>query len=168
VVAERYGIFIAVVVAGLGMLVVLWPRAVPMATGPFFVPRIRHYTSVYGYRVSYPPDWSYNVAKDSVLPPDIIEQVTFHGGGGTVVVRTARRVSTATLIPAAPIPLTLNGVAALWYHDYDPGTGLPLDRVIVRRPDGLFNELRGYGASFEGFAKGFLLASYPQSVKNPP
>lgn len=169
VIAERYGIFMAVTVAGLGLLVVLWPRVVPVTTDSSAVPRIRHYTSsAYGYRVSYPPDWSYDVAKVSTLPSDILEQVTFHSGGGTVMVRTARRVSTTTLIPAAPVPLTLNGVAALWYHDYDPGTGLPLDRIIVRRSDGLFNELRGYGAAFEEFAKGFSLVSKLQPPKDLP
>jgi hypothetical protein len=62
-----------------------------------------------------------------------------------------------TLIPGSFYTDEINGTQVTRYRDYDPDTGLLLERVVVKRSNGLVHELRGYGPLFERVVDSFVL-----------
>lgn len=141
------------------ILIIIYVANEPIPLTTAAVPRTaaqtRLYVSeAYGYKFRYPSNWTYEVK-----PLGEFEEVVLSGNGETIIVRTTNEVSTSTLIPAAPETVTLNGISALRYHDYDSSTGEPQDRIVISRPDGLYHEVSGYGPRFERLAKSFTLSA---------
>lgn len=88
---------------------------------------------------------------------DKLESVVLQNGSHSIVIYTTREVSEETLVPGSSYVTTINGLSATRYRDYDPQTGLLLERVVIESPDGLLHELRGYGPLFERVVNSFSL-----------
>ena len=158
-VSSSAGLVVAVAVSAFFLFEIMSLAKAPIplttATLPPISSRTRLYISkTYGYQLRYPNTWVYEVR-----PVGEFEEVILIGGGDKVVVATTNEVSTSTLIPAAPETLVLNGINAFRYHDYDSLTGQPQDRVVIKRPDGLYHEILGYGPRFERLIKSFALSN---------
>lgn len=161
-VQTKHGLFIIISASAISSLVIIYlsVAAMPLATTPVVsvLSLSKNYISdSYNYQVRYPGTWSYEVNASPL--EGVLEEVAFIKDANKIVVITANEVSTATLFPEAPLELDLNGTAALRYHDYDSATGQPLDRVIIKREDGRYNELRGYGTFFERLIGSFIISS---------
>lgn len=150
-------IIIAATSALLSFVIIFFTNAPPpLATNvvPSIFSGTRLYVSpTYGYHLRYPDTWAYEIR-----PVGEFEEVIFSGNGDKIVVATTDNVSIHTLIPAVPENAALNGISALRYHDYDPLTGQPLDRVVAKREeDGQYYEISGYGPKFERLIRSFAL-----------
>lgn len=151
------GVTAAVGVFFLLVIISLANAPIPLATAalPSASSRTRLYVSeTYGYKFHYPNTWVFEVNQVGKF-----EEVILSGNGEKIAVATTSEVSTSTLIPAVPETLVLNGISAFRYHDYDPFTGEPQNRVVIKRPDGLYHEILGYGLRFERLVKSFVLSN---------
>lgn len=88
---------------------------------------------------------------------DKLESVVLQNGSHSIVIYTTREVSAETLVPGSSYVTTVNGLTTTRYRDYDPQTGLLLERVVIEGPDGLLHELRGYGPLFERVVNSFAI-----------
>jgi len=150
-------IIIAAMSVLLSFVIIFFTNApLPLATNvvPSIFSGTRLYISLtYGYHLRYPETWNYEIKSAGES-----EKVVFSGNGDRIVVATINNVSIYTLIPAVPENVALNGINALRYHDYDPLTGQPMDRVVVKREDGQYHEISGYGPKFERLLRSFALS----------
>lgn len=126
----------------------------------FQVPEVKmkqhYYSDNYGYSLDYPKPWK--VSEFIVGEGEkSLESVVLQNGGQSIVIYTSREASDETLLPNSSFVTEVNGVKTVRYRDYDPATGLLLERVVIERPDGLVHELRGYGPLFERVVQSFLL-----------
>ena len=159
-ISSMVGLSIVIVISVIIGAAMIFLAAVPR---PSFIPlppsissqTLTYESKTYGYHLRYSNSWTYNVSEASASGE--IEEVIFKGNGDKIVVATTKKTSEDTLIPASPTIMVLNGVNAIRYHDYDPATGLPLDRVVIERDDGLYHELRGFGSMFERLVRSFTL-----------
>lgn len=111
----------------------------------------------YRYAIQLPAGWR---TEPQLLSADenVVERVKVHPpSGASLEVLTEREASSDTLIPATPEQHLIKGLKTWWYEDYDPATGAALRRIVIERPDGLVNELRGYGAPLDTLVEGFAL-----------
>lgn len=157
VVSSQSGIFLVVVVSVIfgAVMMYLASSPFPMATTSIAPASLRmkiYQSEKYGYRISYPNSW---VLTTNEQPSDALEEIVIGAGLDKVTIVTTDKVSLDTLFPALPRPEALKGINGVRYHDYDPVSGVPLDRVVIERPDGYYNEVRGYGKSFERIVKSF-------------
>ncbi|PJE75484.1 hypothetical protein COV04_04570 [Candidatus Uhrbacteria bacterium CG10_big_fil_rev_8_21_14_0_10_48_11] len=156
--------YTALIVVGAVMLGVLWRTIAQQPALDSSVPDISTQTTYAspseGYAFSYPILWrvsEFTTAgqTDEGKP---LHSLVVSNGVHRIVIYTESTVSSETLIPSAPTRETVGALSAERYHDYDPATGGPLDRVVIKRPDGRYNEIRGYGPVFERVLQSFHFA----------
>ena len=132
------------------------PMATSIASVTSFQSRNRLYTSEkYGYQVRYPNSWTYQTLPS--VSPGVLEEIIFSRATDKIVILTTREISTNTLFPEAPLEFAVRGGLAARYHDYDKITGQSLDRVVIGREDGTYQELRGYGRFFDQIVNSFTI-----------
>lgn len=102
-----------------------------------------------GYQFRYPASWQLESGEETVI----------RDGDEEVVVRTLSKAIESGLFPDATFSFTLNGIAATRYRDADPASGEAVDRVVIKRPDGRVNEIRGTGSVFETIVTSFKLTN---------
>ena len=130
--------------------------ATSIASVTSFQSRNRLYTSEkYGYQVRYPNSWTYQTLPS--VSPGVLEEIIFSRATDKIVILTTREISTNTLFPEAPLEFAVRGGLAARYHDYDKITGQSLDRVVIGREDGTYQELRGYGRFFDHIVNSFTI-----------
>ncbi len=112
-----------------------------------------------GYEVSYPAGWSATTdTNDIVILTHDLDRIT---------IATLTKASATSLFPEATTTITLHGARATRYHDVDSATAQAIDRIVVERPDGRVNELRGIGTDFDTIAASFQLLSQ-KGLTSPP
>ncbi|MFA5954913.1 MAG: hypothetical protein WC817_05295 [Patescibacteria group bacterium] len=149
------GGYVVVIVFGAVMLSILWntfskydPANTVSAT-PDVMTETTYISPTEGYQFSYPTLWQVTESGDMLL---------LRNGSHRIGIYTESTVSTETLIPSAPVIEHINNLNTQRYRDYDPATGGIMDRVVIKRPDGRYNELRGYGPVFERILQSFHFA----------
>lgn len=129
-------------------------------TFDFTIPEVkmqREYQSEkYNFKLERPAKWQ---VSEFVVGEgqERLESVVLQNGAQSIVIYTTREVNEETLVPGSSYADEVNGNQVVRYRDYDPDTGLLLERVVIERPDGLVHELRGYGPLFERVVDSFTL-----------
>lgn len=116
------------------------------------------YSEAYRYRLTLPAGWRVTAALVKSQNDNVLENMTISSpDGAQLALLTEREASSDTLIPATPERRVVRNLKTWWYDDYDPISGQAMRRIVVERPDGLVNELRGYGTPLDVLLQGFTL-----------
>ena len=156
-VSEFVGCLVVAMVALVVTFVIVALSVAPMPGVEFPSRDNRWYaSSTQRYRFQYPV---YAVLTHDLPRDSLVDTVVVTDGVERVEVITAPSASNQSLFPDGTIPFTLHGLPAVRYDDIDTATRLPITRVVIERPDGLVNEIRGLGPTFDFIVQSFRLRS---------